>query len=325
MLVSILIPCFNAERYVAQAINSALAQTWPEKEVIVVDDGSSDGSLGVIKTFGDRIRWETGPNRGGNMARNRLLKIARGEWLQYLDADDYLLPDKVAKQMRVTESVSGTDVVYSRAQADFGSGPKLIPFSADDMWVLLARWYAPQTGGYLWRRQALCDVQGWNPDQPCCQEHELVLRLLIHGKKFTYYSGSEAVYRVLSAQSVSTHNRLLVMQKRIEILGRAESFLRQSQQMNGQRLWAINQARFEIARILWLHRRRTAIEIVKTVQESQPDFIPSQPVPAAYRLIYRVFGFRLSEHVADSRRLLRRATWQRFWKLAESLTDRSHV
>ena len=59
MQVSILIPCYNAERWIAQAIESALAQTWLEKEVIVVDDGSTDCSLEVIKSFGDRIRWET--------------------------------------------------------------------------------------------------------------------------------------------------------------------------------------------------------------------------------------------------------------------------
>src|SRR5438309_6069595 len=98
MLVSILIPCRNAERWVGQAIESALGQTWPEKEVIVVDDGSTDSSLSIIKSFGDRIRWETGPNRGGNAARNRLLELASGDWLQYLDADDYLLSDKVARQ-----------------------------------------------------------------------------------------------------------------------------------------------------------------------------------------------------------------------------------
>ena len=92
VLVSILIPCYNAERWIAQAIESALAQTWSEKEVIVVDDGSTDHSLEVIRQFDGRISWETGLNRGGNAARNRLLELARGEWLQYLDADDYLRP-----------------------------------------------------------------------------------------------------------------------------------------------------------------------------------------------------------------------------------------
>src|SRR5678815_984429 len=98
-LVSILIPCYNAERWIRQCIESALDQTYPNKEVIVVDDGSKDASLEVIKSFGDRIRWETGPNRGGNAARNRLLQLAKGEWLQYLDADDYLLPEKISRQM----------------------------------------------------------------------------------------------------------------------------------------------------------------------------------------------------------------------------------
>src|SRR5260370_4039681 len=98
MLISILIQYLNAERWVGQAVESALGQTWAEKEVIVVDDGSQDGSLDVIKSFGGRIRWETGPNRGGNVARNRLLELARGEWLQYLDADDYLLPLKIERQ-----------------------------------------------------------------------------------------------------------------------------------------------------------------------------------------------------------------------------------
>src|SRR5438128_899411 len=98
-LVSILIPCYNAERWIGEAISSALAQTWSEKEIIVVDDGSTDGSLQQIRKFDGLVRWETGPNRGGNAARNRLLELAKGEWLQYLDADDYLLPDKIAKQM----------------------------------------------------------------------------------------------------------------------------------------------------------------------------------------------------------------------------------
>ena len=86
--VSILIPCYNAEKWIAQCIESALNQTYANKEVIVVDDGSTDGSLDIIKNFGDKIRWETSPNRGGNAARNRLLELSSGEWLQSLDADD---------------------------------------------------------------------------------------------------------------------------------------------------------------------------------------------------------------------------------------------
>ena len=119
MLVSILIPCYNAERWIRQAIESALAQTWREKEVIVVDDGSTDGSLEGIESFGDCIHWETGPNRGGNVARNRLLDLASADWLQYLDADDYLLPDKIAKQMEFIAAHPEKGIVFGPATIEY--------------------------------------------------------------------------------------------------------------------------------------------------------------------------------------------------------------
>jgi len=78
-LVSIIIPCYNAENWVRQSIQSALDQTWSPVEVIVIDDGSTDKSLEVIKSFGSKIIWETGPNRGANHARNRGLELAKGE------------------------------------------------------------------------------------------------------------------------------------------------------------------------------------------------------------------------------------------------------
>src|SRR5262249_38459273 len=111
-LVSILIPCYNAQQWITQAIESALTQTWSNKEIIVVDDGSTDCSLDVIRQFEGRIRWETGPNRGGNATRNRLLELACGEWIQYLDADDYLFPPKISQQMEFIASQTDLDVVF---------------------------------------------------------------------------------------------------------------------------------------------------------------------------------------------------------------------
>src|SRR5580765_8566475 len=230
--VSILIPCYNAERWVAQAIESALAQTWPEKEVIVVDDGSTDGSLEIIKRFGDRISWETGPNRGGNAARNRLLELARGEWLQYLDADDYLLPDKVAHQMRFLESHPDTDVVFGPWIMEHWSETAtrhvlLEIHDPSDLWVLLARWWLPQTGGPLWRREALTDVGSWKVDQPCCQEYELYLRLLIADKRFLFCADAGAVYRQWSETTVCKRDIPETLRRRLEITRRAEDVLRE--------------------------------------------------------------------------------------------------
>lgn len=97
--VSILIPCYNAEQYVGEAIESALCQKAESIEVIVVDDGSTDNSVNVLKSFGNRIRWETGPNKGACAARNRAFELSTGEFIQFLDADDKLAPNKVERQL----------------------------------------------------------------------------------------------------------------------------------------------------------------------------------------------------------------------------------
>ena len=99
-LVSIIIPCYNARRWLAETLESALAQTWPEKEIMAIDDGSTDGSLAVARTFESRgVRVLTQPNQGASAARNHGLRLARGEFIQFLDADDLTSPVKIAAQI----------------------------------------------------------------------------------------------------------------------------------------------------------------------------------------------------------------------------------
>ncbi len=87
-LVTIVIPCFNNGQWLRQAIGSALAQTWPALEVIVVDDGSTDDSRAVAAGFGENVRAFSTDHLGAPHARNHALAQARGEWVQFLDADD---------------------------------------------------------------------------------------------------------------------------------------------------------------------------------------------------------------------------------------------
>src|SRR5713101_8219343 len=308
MLVSILIPCFNAERWIAQAIESALAQTWPEKEVIVVDDGSADASLTIIKSFGDRIRWVSGPNRGSNAARNRLLELARGEWLQYLDADDYLLPEKIARQMEFIAANPAADVIFGPATIEHcvegKTSRELLPIPRPhDLWILLARWYLPQTGAALWRKQAIVDVGGWKPDQPCCQEHELYLRLLIGGKRFAYCEHNGAIYRHWGEDTLWRGNVPEVHRRRLGIEQRAEDFLRKTNQLTAGRQHAINIARFETARSAWQYDPASAKEIMRKVKSMDRDFIPAGPaVSGPYRIALKLFGFGAAEVIAQWRR-----------------------
>jgi GT2 family glycosyltransferase len=309
MFVSILIPCYNAEPWIAKAIESGLAQTWASKEVIVVDDGSTDGSLDEIQKFDGQIRWETGPNQGGNRARNRLTELAQGEWLQYLDADDYLLPDKIANQLVELGSNPDADVIFSPVTMEYMDGSECrrevssIPLPHDP-WVLLARWYLRQTGGALWRKDALLAVGGWKEDQPCCQEHELYLRLMMAGKRFVYSADEGAIYRQLQG-SVSTRDISEVHRQRLQIEAQAEDFLRRTTQLTADRLKAINDARFEIARAVGVYDTSFASEIAETIVDSQPDFKPDgHSAPLTYKVAYRALGFGAAERLAQLKRKL---------------------
>lgn len=308
--VSILIPCYNAEQWIKQAIESALNQTYSHKEIIVVDDGSTDNSLEIIKSFGDSIIWETGENRGGNIARNRLLELSSSEWLQYLDADDYLLPDKIAKQVQFLAENPDTDIIYSpsilehHAQQEIKKEILPIP-QPRDPWLLLARWYLPQTGSPLWRKQAVIDVGGWKIDQPCCQEHELYLRLLIADKRFRYYEQADSVYRQWSESTVCKKFKPETYRRRLEVTDKIEQHLTTTKQLTQLRQDAINQARFECARIIWLTNKEWAKTIIRQIRNTDIDFIPyGNFAPEIYRLTYKFLGFEFAEKIAELKRTL---------------------
>ena len=97
--VSIIIPAYNAEPFIEQAVRSALFQSHEDHEVIVVDDGSTDGTAICLRQFGDRIRVHQQVNSGVARARNAGVALASGEWIAFLDADDLWLPRKLERQM----------------------------------------------------------------------------------------------------------------------------------------------------------------------------------------------------------------------------------
>jgi hypothetical protein len=130
--------------------------------------------------------------------------------------------------------------------------------------------YLRQTGGALWRKDALLAVGGWKEDQPCCQEHELYLRLMMAGKRFVYSADEGAIYRQLQG-SVSTRDISEVHRQRLQIEAQAEDFLRRTIPTYCGSLEAINDARFEIARAVGVYDTSFASEIAETIVDSQPD------------------------------------------------------
>jgi glycosyltransferase involved in cell wall biosynthesis len=115
-LVSTIVPVYNGERYLRDALESVLGQRYRPIEVIVVDDGSTDGSAAVLRTYGERIRYHYQPNRGSGAARNTGVDLATGAYFAFLDADDLWSDDKLERQMDAFDADGSLDIVFGHVE-----------------------------------------------------------------------------------------------------------------------------------------------------------------------------------------------------------------
>jgi glycosyltransferase involved in cell wall biosynthesis len=157
-LVSILVPCYNASPYLAECLTSAIGQTYTNVEVIVVDDGSTDDSLALARTFeSNRLRVIAQANGGQAVALNTAIDAAQGEYLQFLDADDVLASDKIGHQIDRL-SGEGNRAVATGAWARFAGSVQTASFTSEMVWRDLdpVAWHVES-----WRGGGMMHVAGW--------------------------------------------------------------------------------------------------------------------------------------------------------------------
>lgn len=111
-LVTVIIPVFNGDKYIASTIESVLSQTYENLEIIVIDDGSTDKTCDIVKRYEGKVTYIHQMNRGAAAARNNGLKHAKGRYIQFLDADDYLEEDKIEKQVSFLQENEKFDICY---------------------------------------------------------------------------------------------------------------------------------------------------------------------------------------------------------------------
>src|SRR5258705_639331 len=134
-LVSILIPAYNSEEWIADTIQSAIAQTWQRKEIIVVDDGSRDRTAEVARRFASKkVTVVSVENGGAAAARNHAFKLSQGDYIQWLDADDLLAPDKIQRQLATLEGAEDKQILLSSPWAYFTYRTNRARFVATSLW-----------------------------------------------------------------------------------------------------------------------------------------------------------------------------------------------
>ena len=187
-VVSVVMPVYNGERYLRESIESALAQTYPNLEVIVVDDGSTDRTHEILADFTGRIQVVRNEVCCGNAAaRNSGIAAAGGTWVAVLDADDLWEPEKIEEQVRIADNA---DVVYTNVQ-NFGECDHIGRYSFDgrtlpqgDVFAELVRINFITHSSVLIRRSTLLNVGGYNVEFRSCSDWDLFLRIARNGGQF---------------------------------------------------------------------------------------------------------------------------------------------
>jgi len=213
-LVSILIPAYNAERWIGATIESVLAQTWHHKEIIVVDDGSSDGTLTVARQFESKgVHVVTQANQGAAAARNKALSLSRGDYIQWLDADDLLSPDKIARQMRVIEQTRDRRTLFSSSWGFFRCHPARTSFIPSPLWSdldptewLIRKWegnWHMQTATWLVSRGLTEAVGPWDTQLLGDDDGEYFSRVVNASNGIRFVAQSKVHYRITAGNRLS--------------------------------------------------------------------------------------------------------------------------
>ncbi len=223
MTLAVVIPLYNAAPWIGRTIRSVLDQNCPGVSIIVVDDGSTDGSLAALTAFHDQITLETGPNRGACHARNRGLALAEAqgaEYILFLDADDYLEGPMLAGSLAEAEA-HGADMVLSNVHTEYLDGTrKLRPLYFGEVlpeeffrgWISERRHVNP--AGLLWRTSLVRQIGGWDESLIRLQDLDITLRALLTSPRIRKNEMGAAIYSQVNAGSITRNQSERAMKSR---------------------------------------------------------------------------------------------------------------
>ncbi|HWF90735.1 MAG TPA: glycosyltransferase [Terriglobales bacterium] len=213
-LVSILVPAYNAEHWIADTLRSAVTQSWPHKEIIVVDDGSTDRTLVVARQFESAsVRVVSQENQGAAAARNKALSLSQGDYIQWLDADDLLATDKIARQMERSDDDRESRALLSSAFGLFMYRYYRTEFIPTPLWCDLSpvEWLTRKMGQNLYMQtstwlasRALIEAAGpWNTKLLGDDDGEYFCRVLLQSTEVRFVPEARVYYRMSGSGSLS--------------------------------------------------------------------------------------------------------------------------
>lgn len=295
-----IIPCFNARTWICEAVSSVLDQRMERMEILVIDDGSTDGSADLVEMQFPSVRVIRSEHRGVSHARNLGTRLSGGAWIQYLDADDLLAPDKLKRQVAALES-SGADVAYGdfqefvRAADEVPAGKVISPRLSDPAISLFTgAWFPP--AAYLFRRAIVDRAGGWKEELKIIQDARFAWDCAFYGGQFVRVEGLAAYYRKTGENSLSRRDSAAFIRECFANARSVEALWQAHDRLAAEHRQALLHAYFYAARASYAKDNETFNAAAAALARLQPGFLP--PGPAGLRQLSRWIGYRNAEGAA---------------------------
>lgn len=307
MLVSVIIPVYNSSKTIERTIASVLDQDYPNIEIIVVNDGSTDDTESILNKYSDKINYYFQSNAGVSAARNLGFEKSSGEFIQYLDADDLLAKNKISIQIDALIK-NNADVAYGdwvrftetdfafkeleKVEREMSLRPEIELIT--DFWTPLA--------ALLYTREIALKIGGWNTKLPVIQDARYALDAAIHKASFIYTPGVMGYYRMHESGSLSTKNRFNFMLDCFENAKQVDQIWRKEYALDLEKKKAVlGVLRFCINEFSLLDKQLHS-EAVKLVLDIDRNYIPENA--GLLRTMSKILGYRTAERIAYYKRKL---------------------
>lgn len=303
-MVSVVIPCYNVENFIEECINSVYKQSYSDIEVICVDNNSKDKTMEILL----KLKRERYPNliidsekkKGASSARNKGLAIAKGDWIQFLDADDLLLCSKIERQIALLSESTEKDIAF--VVGDFyrrnvKGVDKEVRCKNKDAFKSLFVSNLGITSANLFNRKKISETGGWNEQLYSSQEAELMFRMLKNGWQYLFDDNLNTIIREREFGQISSQNFSENWHQHIKLRLDVLEYLKKEKEkyfIENQEYYLQNL--FILVRILFKHNRQAALQIYN--DNFEPDFIPKiNSKKNIYSWVFALLGFYKTEVV----------------------------
>jgi glycosyltransferase involved in cell wall biosynthesis len=304
--ISVIIPCFNVENYIAENLDSVLKQEVMPVDIICVDDGSTDKTISIIESYIQKYPqlialYKNEGNKGAPFSRNKGMERSKGEYLQFLDADDILYENKFAHQQKlILKAPTRPDIVVGSFTKKFLDGTAKEYINEDvDKWVALIDNRIGVTSANLFKKTKVMEVGGWTEFLKSSQEYDLMFRMMQSNATVLFDTLKVNFNRERPSGSITKSNPKEKWKRYINLRVRIYEHLAASGELTSDREAAFLINMLNAVRILYRYDKTEALRYYRTYMKGKPLPADAPNVNRIYKLLYGAFGLDTAQRITN--------------------------